>query len=103
MKPTLQAGLTARLEYVVPAERTVAHLLPEAAEFTALPEVLATGYLVGVIGWACIRAVAGHLDAVEQTLGVPIDVSHDAPTPPGVTMTVDVELRSGPPGAGRSS
>jgi fluoroacetyl-CoA thioesterase len=92
VKETLRPGLTARLEYVVPAERTVPHLLPEAAEFTALPDILATGYLVGIVEWACIRAVAEHLDAGEQTLGVHVDITHDAPTPPGTTVTVEVEL-----------
>lgn len=92
MKDTLRPGLTARLHYLVPAERTVPHLLPEAAELTELPEILATGYLVGIVEWACIRAVIGHLDPGEQTLGVHIDVSHDAPTPPGAPVTVEVEL-----------
>lgn len=92
MKEPLRPGLTARLEYVVPAERTVPHLLPEAADFTALPEVLATGYMVGIAEWACIRAAAGHLDAGEQTLAVHVDGSHDAPTPPGAPVTVEVEV-----------
>lgn len=58
MKPTLRPGLTGRLEYVVPAERTVPYLLPEAEEFTVLPEVLATGYLVGIVEWTCMLALA---------------------------------------------
>jgi fluoroacetyl-CoA thioesterase len=85
-------GLTGRLEYVVPAERTVPHLLPESGEFTAMPQVLATGYLVGIIEWTCMRALAGHLHPGEQTLGVHVDISHDAPTPPGSPVTVEVEL-----------
>ena len=92
MKDTLRPGLTGRLEYVVPAERTVPHLLPEYEEFGALPEVLATGHLVGIVEWACLRALAKHLDDGEATRGVRIDISHDAPTPPGVPVTVDVEL-----------
>lgn len=83
MKQTLRPGLNGRLEYVVPPERTVPHLLPESEEFTALPEVLATGYLVGMLEWACMRALAGHLDEDEATLGVHIDASHEVPTPPG--------------------
>lgn len=92
MKESLQPGLTARLEYVVPAERTVPHLLPESDEFAALPAVLATGYLVGIVEWTCIRALAGHLDDGEQTLGVHVDLSHEAPTPVGSPLTVEVEL-----------
>lgn len=92
MKPTLQPGLSARLEYAVPAERTVPHLLPESADFAALPAVLATGYLVGLVEWACMRALDGHLDGDEQTVGVQVDLSHEAPTPPGGTVIVETEL-----------
>lgn len=92
MRPSLRPGLSATLSYPVPPERTVAHLLPEADEFAAMPEILATGYLVGIVEWTCMRALAGHLDDGEATLGVHIDVSHQAPTPPGALVTVDAEL-----------
>ncbi len=92
MKSTMRAGLTASLSWTVPVERTVPHLLPESPEFAALPQVLATGYLVGVLEWTCIRALAADLDEGEATLGVHIDVSHDAPTPPGGTVTVVAAL-----------
>lgn len=49
MRQTLQPGLTAHLEYTVPQHRTVPHLLPESPEFTAMPAVLASGYLVGLV------------------------------------------------------
>lgn len=87
-----QPGLTACLEYRVPAERTVPHLLPESAEFAGMPSVLATGYLVGIVEWTCIRALEGYLDPGERTLGVHVDLSHEAPTPPGCTVTVEAEL-----------
>lgn len=92
MKDSLQPGLTARLEYVVAAERTVPRLLPESDEFAALPRVLATGFLVGIVEWACMRALAGHLDEGEQTLGVHVDLSHEAPTPVGSRLTVQAGL-----------
>ncbi|MEU6409326.1 thioesterase family protein [Microbispora sp. NPDC046933] len=92
MHASLQPGLTARLDYVVPVERTVPHLLPESDDFTALPGVLATGYLVGVVEWTCMRALQGHLEDGEQSLGVHVDLSHQAPTPPGATLTVLAEL-----------
>ncbi|TDC44984.1 thioesterase [Actinomadura sp. KC345] len=92
MLASLQPGLSARLDYVVPAERTVPHLLPESDDFVALPAVLATGYLVGLVEWTCMRALHGHLDKDEQTLGVHVDLSHQAPTPPGETVTVHAEL-----------
>ncbi|MBA2813752.1 hypothetical protein E0500_042195 [Streptomyces sp. KM273126] len=73
MRPTLQPKLTARATYTVPIERTVPHLLPEAGHFTQMPQVPATGYLVGLVEWACMQALDGHLDESERTLGVEVD------------------------------
>ncbi|MGO4418791.1 thioesterase family protein [Streptomyces sp. MCAF7] len=92
MQASLQPNLTARTQYEVPLDRTVPHLLPEAPHFTQMPEVLATGYLVGLVEWACMRALDGHLDEGERTLGVHVDLSHEAPTPPGQNLIIDVEL-----------
>jgi len=93
MKPTLRDGLVHTLRYRVPAHRTVPALYPEAGAFTRMPEVLATGYLVGLLEWACMEAVGPHLEAPhELTLGTHIDVSHRAATPPGLEVTVQVRL-----------
>lgn len=93
MKSTLQPGIRHQHRFVVPPSKTVPALYPEAAEFLAMPEVLATGFLVGLLEWACIRAVNPHLDAPrEQTVGTHIDVSHEAATPPGLEVTATVEL-----------
>jgi len=92
MKPTLQPGLRHTLDFVVPAAKTTACLYPESHEFVALPPVLATGYLVGLLEWACMRALDGHLDPHEQTLGTHVAVSHAAATPPGFAVRASVEL-----------
>lgn len=92
MKDTLAPGITHTMRYTVPPERTVPHLLPESPDFAAMPEVLATGYMVGIIEWACIEALREHLDEGEITLGTHVDLSHVAPTTPGSTVTVNVRL-----------
>ena len=93
MKASLKPGLTYRHRFVVPREKTVPALYPEAEEFLAMPEVFATGYLVGFLEWACVMAIKPHLDwPAEQSLGTHIDVSHSAATPPGLEVTADVEL-----------
>jgi fluoroacetyl-CoA thioesterase len=90
---TLEPGLTHTFTYPVPPERTVPHLYPEAPEFAPMPAVFATGYLVGLVEWACVQLLRPHLDwPTEQTVGTHIDLSHDAPTPPGLAVTVRVEL-----------
>ena len=91
MKPTLRPGLTHRFAYRVPDDKTVPHLYPEVADFQAMPRVFATGYMVGLVEWVCMQAMAPHLDPGEGSLGVHVDVNHIAATPPGFTVTVDVE------------
>ena len=93
MMPALLPGLAHEMRFVVPAHKTVPHLYPEAALFGAMPEVFATGYLVGLLEWACMQALQPHLDATHQlSLGTHIDVSHCAATPPGLQVVVRVHL-----------
>lgn len=91
----LSPGLTATLAFVVPAHKTVPHLYPEAPEFATMPSVFATGFMVGLVEWACMRAIAPCLDAPkEQSVGTDVKLSHTAATPPGLTVTVEVRLES---------
>ena len=56
-----------------------------------MPQVFATGFMVGFLEWACIKAVNPHLDwPEEQTVGTQINVSHSAP--PGLEVTAKVKL-----------
>jgi len=93
MKPSLQPGLRYRFRYTVPDDKTVPHLYPESESFQQMPQVLATGFMVGLMEWACIEAIKPHLDwPREQSLGTLVDFPHLAATPPGLTITVDVTL-----------
>ena len=95
MKDTLKAGLTYQFRFKVPDSKTVPALYPESEAFQQMPQVLATGYMVGLMEWACIEALRPHLDwPREQSLGTHVDFSHLAATPPGMTVTVDVRLES---------
>lgn len=91
MKDTLKPGLKHRFEFTVPENKTVPHLYPEAGEFQDMPDVFATGFMVGLMEWTCIQLLAPHLDEGEGSLGVHVDVSHQAATPPGLTVTVAAE------------
>jgi fluoroacetyl-CoA thioesterase len=91
MKPTLKPGLTHRFAFKVPANKTVPHLYPESADFQQMPQVFATGFMVGLMEWTCVQLLAPHLEAGEGSLGVHIDVSHKAATPVGFTITVEAE------------
>lgn len=93
MKESLRPGIEHELKFRVPPEKTVPNLYPESEEFQLMPEVFATGFFVGLVEWACIRAVNPHLDwPREQTVGTHVDVSHVAATPPGLEVVVWVEL-----------
>jgi fluoroacetyl-CoA thioesterase len=89
----LSVGLKFQHRFIVPASKTVPALYPEADEFLQMPEVFATGFMVGFLEWACIKAIHPYLDwPHEQTLGTHINVSHQAPTPVGAEVVADVEL-----------
>lgn len=94
MKETLKVGATHRFEYKVPATKTVPHLYPEAIEFTVMPTVFATGFMVGLMEWTAIQLLTPHLDAGEGSLGTHINVSHVSATVPGQIVTVDAEVTS---------
>ncbi|MFH0935057.1 MAG: thioesterase family protein [Pseudomonadota bacterium] len=93
MKPSLKPGIKYEHKFLLPPTKTVPALYPEAEEFLAMPEVFATGFMVGFLEWACIKCINPHIDwPTEMTLGTHIDVSHLAATPPGMEVTANVEL-----------
>ncbi len=93
MKDTLKSGIEYEFQFHVPKSKTVPALYPESPEFQQMPEVFATGFMVGFLEWACIKTVNPHLDwPQEQTVGTHINVSHLAATPPGLVVTAKVKL-----------
>lgn len=93
MKDTLKPGIEHEFRYRVPESKTVPALYPESPEFQEMPEVFATGFMVGFLEWACIVTVKPHLDwPAEQTVGTHVNVSHTAATPPGLEVTAKVKL-----------
>ena len=93
MKESLKPGIKFEHSFLIPPTKTVPSLYPEAEEFVIMPEVFATGFMVGFLEWSCIKAVNPHIDwPNEQTVGTHIDVSHEAATPPGMKVTARVEL-----------
>jgi fluoroacetyl-CoA thioesterase len=91
MKPSLKPGLTHRFSYKVPENKTVPYTYPESPEIAAMPKVFATGNMIILMEWTCTQLLTPYLDPGEGSLGVHVDVSHLAATPPGMTVTVDAE------------
>ena len=93
MQNILQSGIKYEHKFIVRPSKTVPQLYPESEEFAEMPEVFATGFLVGFLEGACIKAIKPHLDwPREQNVGTHINVSHEAATPPGLEVTATVEL-----------
>ena len=93
MKNCLRPGILNELSFVVPISKTVPNLYPEFDEYQLMPQVFATGFMVGLIEGACIQAINPHIDwPNEQTVGTHINLSHEAATPPGLTVTAKVRL-----------
>jgi fluoroacetyl-CoA thioesterase len=88
MREGLRIGHVHEFAFRVPREKTVPFLYPESPEFKAMPEVFATGFMVGLMEWCCVLALKPFLDEGEGSLGTLIDVTHIAATPPGMTVTV---------------
>ena len=58
-----------------------------------MPEVLATGFLVGMMELACLHGMMPYVDwPREQSLGTMVSFQHLAPTPPGMTLTIRGEV-----------
>jgi fluoroacetyl-CoA thioesterase len=56
-----------------------------------MPTVFATGFMVGLMEWTCLKVLEPHMEAGEGSLGIHINVSHMAATVPGQTVTVEAE------------
>lgn len=93
MNSDLKPGVRFEFDYTVPDTKTVPRLYPEWREFGEMPEVFATGFLVGLMEGACQLAIKPYLDwPREQSLGTHVSFSHLAATPPGLTVHVQCEV-----------
>lgn len=93
MKESLRTGIRYSYRMQVSRNKTVPALYPESDIFQAMPEVFATGFMVGFIELACKKAVMPHIHwPREQTVGTHLNFSHAAATPAGLWVTANVEL-----------
>lgn len=89
MSPDLQPGIRFEWHYTVPPRATVPNLYHDSVPCLDMPDVLATGYMVGIMELACIEGIMPYMDwPREQSLGTLVSFSHLAATPPGMRVTV---------------
>jgi fluoroacetyl-CoA thioesterase len=58
----------------------------------ALPAVMATRVMVGMMELAAMDAIRSYLGPGESSVGIGIEVSHTAATPPGHRVRAEAEL-----------
>jgi fluoroacetyl-CoA thioesterase len=93
MHPTFQPGLRFEWHYTVPERATVPQLYQDTAFCRDMPDVLATGYLVGMMELACLHGMMPYVDwPTEQSLGTMVSFHHLAPTPPGMRLRIHGEV-----------
>lgn len=93
MSPQLLPGLRFEWSYVVPAHATVPRLYHDTPFCRDMPDVLATGFLVGMMELACLHGLMPYVDwPREQSLGTMVSFQHLAPTPPGMTLAIRGEV-----------
>lgn len=93
MSDLLRPGLTFEFDFTIPESKTVPYIYPESEEFQIMPKVFSTGFMIGLIEWACVRFVNNYIDwPSEQTVGIDVKLNHTAATPPGLTVNVKGEL-----------
>lgn len=90
--PVPPVGLRHRESITVDASLTVPKVSPVFRHFHDMPPVFATAFMVGFVEETCVAALETHLGPGQRTVGIHVDLSHDAATPIGMTVTVDIEL-----------
>lgn len=77
----------------MPPRATVPQLYSDTDFCRDMPDVLATGYMVGMMELACVSGMMPFMDwPNEQSLGTMVHFSHFAPTPPGMTLRIRGEV-----------
>ncbi|HYD61180.1 MAG TPA: thioesterase family protein [Noviherbaspirillum sp.] len=93
MSPDLKPGVTFEWTYVVPERSTVPQLYHDTRFCLDMPDVLATGYMVGMMELACVNGIMPFVDwPREQSVGVHVNFSHTAATLPGMTLHIKGEV-----------
>jgi fluoroacetyl-CoA thioesterase len=93
MSPELKPGVRFEWRYTVPPRATVPQLYHDTPFCLDMPDVLATGYMVGMMELACMHGMMSYMDwPREQSLGTMVNFRHLAPTPPGMTLTIKGEV-----------
>ncbi len=85
MKASLKQGLEFKKTIAVDQERVIGFMGKEAA-------VYATPRMVSDVEYTCRDLLLEHLDAGEDSVGAHVSIDHLAPTPMGMSVTIEVKV-----------
>lgn len=85
MKPSLQAGLTHSKSVEIDETRCIGFMGREGA-------VYATPRMVSDVEYTCRDFLLAHLDPGEDSVGAHVSIDHLAPTPMGMSVTIDLKV-----------
>ena len=85
MKPSLQAGLSHTKSVEIDESRCIGFMGREGA-------VYATPRMVSDVEYTCRDFLLAHLDPGEDSVGTHVSIDHLAPTPMGMSVTVELKV-----------
>ena len=85
MKPSLQAGLSHSKSVEIDESRCIGFMGREGA-------VYATPRMVSDVEYTCRDFLLAHLDPGEDSVGAHVSIDHLAPTPMGMSVTVELKV-----------
>ena len=85
MKETLKAGLAHSKTVQVDESRCIGFMGKEGA-------VYATPRMVSDVEYTCREFLLAHLDPGEDSVGAHVSIDHLAPTPMGLSATIDLKV-----------
>jgi fluoroacetyl-CoA thioesterase len=85
MKSSLHPGLSLTRRVTVEKDKTISFMGEEG-------RVYGTPYLIGDIEYTCRDLILAHADPGEDSVGVDVSVRHLAPTLPGSTVEITVNV-----------
>jgi fluoroacetyl-CoA thioesterase len=85
MKSSLVPGVSVVNRILVDKAKTIGFMGEEG-------RVYATPYLIGDIETTCRNLILAHADANEDSVGMEVAIRHLAPTLPGMTVEIAVEV-----------
>ena len=92
MTNNIPSGLTYTQEIIVDESLIVPQVSTKFTGFADMPPVFATAYMLGFVEWTCVEALHPYLEPQQRTVGIHVNLNHNAATPVGMKVTAEVTL-----------